>query len=104
MTHTVFSAICYTITRVLEIVVNDELVTECSRIATCFNEFFEPVFTDISANNFSPFALQSPYISTLPEIKFSYEGIVALLPNIKHMKPIGPDGIPKAFLRSIQNG
>lgn len=61
--------------------------------------FVQSVCTDSSANDFSLFALQSPYISTMPEIKVSYEGIVALLLNIKDKKSIGLDGIPNAFLR-----
>lgn len=35
-----------------DIVVHDEFITECSRIATCFNNFFQSVFTDSSASGF----------------------------------------------------
>lgn len=81
------------------IVVDDEIITDCSKIASYHNKFFQSVFSNDSKSSASSTATSFSHTSDMPEIRISYEGILSLLLNIKEHKSVGPDGIPNAFLR-----
>lgn len=80
------------------IVLDDEIITDCSKIASHHNKFFQSVFSNDSECSAPTTTTSFSHTSDMPEVRISYEGILLLLLNIKEHKSVGPDGIQNAFL------
>lgn len=80
------------------IMVDGSLTTDERAKASCFNRYFQSVFTmDLTEK---PLHANEGSFVQMPEIEIGHNGILSLLNNLKVEKAIGPDGIPNHVLKS----
>lgn len=73
---------------------NNVLITKTKAISNAMNEYFHSVFSPQTENS-----LQFHEQTDIEPDFISYEGVLALLLDIKEKSSEGPDQIPNAFLR-----
>lgn len=81
------------------VVVNDALVTDPTVISSCFNSYFQSVFTVSDEVGSLPLPRYQSHCTPMSDITLTYEGILSLILDIDEKKSVGPDEIPNIFLR-----